>query len=476
MSTPGVSQWAALRELLRRYASVFRAAWHIRRELDAPSRTPHELAFLPAHLELAETPAHPAPRWTMRIIVALTVLVLLIGIFGKLDIVVTAKGKFVPNARVKVIQPAVTGVIREILVRDGQRVAAGQLLVKLDTTQAAADADKAYLSRVDAGLGAARARALLGAQEIKQPPQVVQVDGASEDRMREAQHLANGAWREYQDRIDSAQAELHKREAARDSTRAEVARLQATAPLARQQAMDYKALVADKYVARHDYLDKEQKALDLENELAAQRAHVLELTAGIAEQRAELGALASKFRHDQLDELEKHTQQGAQSRNDETKAQTRQELMSLTAPVAGTVQQLAAHTLGGVATTAQALMEIVPDDTLEVEGQLENKDIGFVDVGQAVAVKVEAFPYSRYGFIEGTVLSVSNDATNDKKLGLTFPVRIRLTTNRIRVENRWIALTPGMAVTADIRTGKRTVAEYFLGPVIEAAQESLRER
>jgi hemolysin D len=412
----------------------------------------------------------------MRIIVVLTVLVLLIGILGRLDIVVTAKGKFVPDARVKVIQPAMIGVVREILIHDGQEVTAGQLLVKLDTTQAAADAHKAVSSKLDAELGIARATALLAAQRDHRPPMVAYVEGAPEDRMQEAQHLAEGAYREYQDRLDSAQAELLKQEAALDSTRQEVAKLQATAPLARQQADSYRSLADDKYVARSDYLDKEQTALGLEHELAAQQSHARELAAGVTEQRAEIKSTTSKFRGDQLDEQEKDMQQATQSRDDATKAQTRQALLSLTAPVAGTVQQLATHTLGGVVTTAQSLMEIVPDDTLEVEAQLENKDIGFVEVGQKVAVKVEAFAYTRYGFITGTVVSVSNDAVQDRKLGLTFAVRIRLSTNRIRVDNRWVTLTPGMEVTADITTGKRSVAGYFLGPLIESAQESMRER
>jgi hemolysin D len=466
----------ALGDLCARYASVFRSAWTIRHQFDSPERAAHELAFLPAQLELVETPVHPAPRWATRIIISLTVLILLIGIIGRLDIVVSAKGKFVPNARVKVIQPAMTGVVRDILVRDGQQVTAGQLLVKLDTTQAAADADKAGSSKFDAELGAARATALLAAQHDNRAPVVARVDGAPQERMEEAQRFAEGAFREYEDKVDSAKAELLKRKAELDSTRQEVAKLQATAPLARQQANDYQSLAGDKYVAQTDYLDKEQTALGQEHEMAAQQSHARELAAGIAEQRAEIESTSSKFRRDQLDELEKNTQQTTQSRDDETKAQTRQALLSLNAPVSGTVQQLATHTLGGVVTTAQPLMEIVPDDTLEVEAQLENKDIGFVDVGQAVAVKVEAFPYTRYGFINGIVVSVSNDAVQDKKLGLTFPVRIRLSTNRIHVENKWITLTPGMEVTADIKTGKRSVAGYFLGPLMESAQESMRER
>jgi hemolysin D len=474
----GSMKLQAIRDLVCRYADVWSTVWAARGQLDRQQRDADHLAFLPAELELVETPPHPLPRWTMRVLMAMTAAALLVAILGRLDIVVTASGQFIPDARVKVIQPAITGVVREIQVRDGQRVNAGQLLVKLDTTQAAADADKAHASKLDAQLAASRANALLASQRDGKTPQVAHVDGAPDDRMQEAQRLVEGAWFEYLDQTSGAQAELLKREAELDSTRAEIAKLVQTSPLARQQADAYRALVAEKYVARNDYLDKEQGALDKEHELAAQRAHAKELSAGIAEQRAQVDGTASKFRRDQLDELEKATQQITQNRADETKAQTRQQLLSLTAPVNGTVQQLSVHTLGGVVTTAQSLMEIVPDDALEVEAKLENKDVGFVQVGQRAAVKIEAFPYTRYGYLDGTVTEVSNDAVQDRsrKNGASFPIRIRLKTNRIRVDSRWITLTPGMAVTADIRTGKRSVMDYFLDPLMQTTQESMRER
>jgi hemolysin D len=400
----------------------------------------------------------------------------LIGLIGRLDIVVSANGKFIPNARVKVIQPAITGVVREIAVKDGQRVTAGQLLMKLDTTQASADTDKAHAAWLDAKLGAARANALLTAQQNERAPVVEAVVSAPASRMADVQRQAEGAWREYSDQYDSMESELVKRQAELDSTRAEIDKLQKIAPLARQQADAYRALIEKKYVAKNDYLDKEQAALDKEHELVAQRDHARELAAGVASQRAQVQATASKFRRSQLDELEKDTQQIAQSQADETKASTRQALLSLNAPVAGTVQQLSVHTLGGVVTTAQALMKIVPDDALEVEAQLLNKDVGFVVVGQRVAVKVEAFPYTRYGYLNGTVIDVSNDAVQDKKLGLTFPIRIQLETDQMKVDNRWITLTPGMTVTADIKTGRRSVIGYFLDPLLRTSRESLHER
>lgn len=466
----------ALTDLLRRYGAVWKAAWAIRRQLEGPPRLAHELAFLPANLELAETPVHPAPKWAMRIIVTLALLAVLIAALGQLDIVAVAKGKLIPDERVKIIQPAVTGVVRRILVHDGQRVSAGQLLIELDPTQSAADSSKAKAAKLDAALAIARAQALLKAQAGGGDPLLAQVDGASSQEMDEAQHFADGVYRAYEDKVASSRAELSKREAELATTHEQIASLEATAPLAREQANQYRLLAKDKYVAQTDYLDKEQAALQKEHDLAAQESHAHELTAGIAEQRADIAATMSEFRRAQLDDLDKATQQLQQSSNDETKAVTRQRLMSLSSPVSGTVQQLAVHTLGGVVTTAQSLMEIVPDDSVEVEANIENKDIGFVKVGQTAVVKIEAFPYTRYGYLTGKVVEVPNDAVQDKKLGLTFVARIRLSTNRILANDQWINLTPGMEVTAEIKTGKRSVAHYFLDPVIQTGEESLRER
>ena len=179
-------------------------------------------------------------------------------------------------------------------------------------------------------------------------------------------------------------------------------------------------------------------------------------------------------KRDQNDaEREEQNQTAVQERL--TGAEDQLKRVDLRAPQAGTVHQLAVHTVGGVVTTGQALMEIVPDDTLEVEATVENKDIGFVNAGQDAVIKLETFPYTRYGYLTGKVVSVSNDAVQNKKLGLAFITRIHLPTNRIHIENKWIALTPGMAVNAEIKTGKRTVGEYFLGPLVQGMQESMHE-
>jgi len=160
-----------------------------------------------------------------------------------------------------------------------------------------------------------------------------------------------------------------------------------------------------------------------------------------------------------------------------TKARYQETLTQLKASVAGTVQQLAVHTVGGVVTPAQALMVIVPtDQSVEVEALLENKDVGFVRAGQAVTVKVETFTFTRYGTVEGEVIGVSNDAIDDEKRGPVYSSRIRLKEDHLNIKGERVALSPGMTVTAEVKTDQRRVLDYFLSPLRQHVQESLRER
>jgi hemolysin D len=469
-------RWRATAGLLQRYAEILQLAWRQREPSGGPRRLPHELAFLPANLELTETPVHPVPRWTMRLLVFVVILACLLAMFGRLDIVAIAPGRLIPNASVKVIQPAVTGVIRKISVQNGQRVRRDQLLVELDPTQAAADAEKARVNDLDAQLSRARARALLAAEEHTAEPQLSDVEGASQERQSQARSLAAGAYHEFRDKLASLKAELTKREAELLTTRQEITKLEQTAPLARSEANDYEELARGNYVAAHEYLDKKKSAIELTEELAAQKSHARELEAGIEEQRHDVDSAIATFRREQWDALNKAEQDLLQSQADESKATARQGLMRLTAPVDGVVQQLNVHTVGGVVTSAETLMEIVPDDTLEVEANISNRDIGFVNPGQSAVVKITTFPYTRYGYLTGRVTKVSNDATQDKKLGLIFPARIWIPRNQFKVGNKWVTLSPGMEVTAEVKTGTQRVWQYFLSPLIETGREGLRER
>jgi hemolysin D len=202
-----------------------------------------------------------------------------------------------------------------------------------------------------------------------------------------------------------------------------------------------------------------------------------DFAAAIFEARTQRAALVAETRRLALDSLNDAEQKRVAFDQEELKADSRGRQMTLTAPVDGTVQQLAVHTIGGVVTPAQALMVIVPkDNPLEVEAVLENKDIGFVSAGQEAEIKVETFPFTRYGTIDGTVTQVSGDAVADEQKGLVFVARVTLAKSDIRVEEKTVPLQPGMAVTVEVKTGSRRVIEYFLSPLLRAGEESLRER
>jgi len=467
---------SALSELLQRYAQIWREAWKVRHEMEPPKRLPHELAFLPAHLELQDTPVSAAPRWTLRMLMLLAASALLWALIGQLDIVAVASGKVVPNGRVKIVQPLEPGIIRSIQVSDGQSVAAGDVLIELDATVSAADLVKSEDANLSARLAMARGQAMLSAFETGITPRLGGLEGVLPERLAIEQQLMTTQLAEYRGKRAAQQAELEKRKAELATTRQLIAKLEKTLPYVRERAADYQRLLDQNFVSRHGYLDLEKERIAQEQDLAVQQSRVSELQAAIVSQQQLLQGLSAEFLRQQWDSIHQARQQLVQTGEERNKAIQRQQLTQLRAPVAGTVQQLAVHTEGGVVTSAQPLMAIVPDNTLEIEATIENKDIGFVKTGQPVTVKIETFPYTRYGYLSGTVDYVSQDAVDDEKRGLVFRAHIKLPQDRILIDGQWIRLSPGMAVTAEIKTSKRRVLAYFLSPVIEHMSEGLRER
>lgn len=467
----------ALADLCRRYAKIFRHAWSRRKEMDSPDLHRHEAQFLPAALALRDTPVHPAPRTALWLIMAFALIALLWAVFGRVDVVATAVGKIIPNDRTKVIQPVETAVVKTIHVRDGQQVQPGQVLIELDATTAAADSERLRSESLTARLEARRAQALLIALANGAAPQLKPLAGADAARMLTEQSQAAGEYQEYQARRLQLEAEISRRRAELQATLDQVAKLEQTAPIARQRAQDYQRLVKESFISRHGYLEREQARIEQEQDLAASRSKVTEIRAALMEAQRQQNTLAAEIRSQLLDQLNLATQKAASLEQELVKAEQRNRLMTLTAPVAGTVQQLAVTTVGGVVTPAQPLMVIVPrENVLEVEAMLPNKDIGFVNAGQDAEIKIETFPYTRYGTLHGTITQVSSDAIQDEKRGLIYSTRVKLARDTLRVENKTVRLTPGMAVTVEIKTGTRRVIEYFLSPLMQATSESIRER
>ena len=477
-------------ELLQRYRAIFQAAWQHRAELAGPTRLADERAFLPAALALQETPVHPAPRRAAYALMALFTIALAWACLGQIDIVAVAPGRLIVSERTKLIQPLERSVVQRILVQDGDHVEAGQPLVELDPTSAQADKASLTETRKAAQSEWLRARALqqmLSKQELvahthqaldakKALENDAPADWSPADKADTQAQLA-AEWSDITARLARLSAEHQRRQAEAATVRAMIAKLEATLPIARQREQDFQALTTQGFMSGHANQDRTRERIELERDLATQQARYQEAQAALREAEQTRSAYLAETRRALSDRQAQADLKRHQTRQELAKATQREHLATLIAPVSGTVQQLALHTEGGVVTEAQALMVIVPDAaSVSAEVQLENKDIGFVAPGQDVAIKLETFPFTRYGTVKASVDKVTQDAVNDEKRGAVFPATLKLQQTHIDVDGKPIKLAPGMNVTAEIKTGKRRVIEYLLSPIEKAGRESLRER
>jgi hemolysin D len=448
--------------------------------------------FLPAVLEIEEAPPSPVGRlftWTIMIVFAAAILW---AALGTIDIVAVAQGKIIPSGHSKVIQPLESGVIRAIHVQNGQEVQEGQVLIELDTTANSADYDRLVNELQAARLDVVRLRALLaGKDTMLAPPET------DPTHLAVQRQLLRDQLDEHRTRLETAKLAIEQRQQALAGTNANIDRLKEIIPLSEERAMSYQQLWQKTYVAKLQYLDAEKDRIERVQELVMQEHKRVQDSAALAEAQKQLQSISAEFKRARQNELVGAETKVASLVQEVTKARSRTQFQRLTAPIDGVVQQLVVHTLGGVVTPAQQLLVIVPKaEPLEIEAWVENKDIGFVHVGQQAEIKVAAFPFTRYGTIPALVRTLSHDAVAPEKDGampasgrtlspdagqhengaLVYAARVSLERTAIQVEGTPVALSPGMAVTVEIKTGTRRLLEYFLSPVLQAGQESVRER
>jgi hemolysin D len=474
-------RFQAFKDFVRRYTTVWKNVWSVRFQLDPPKRDEDERAFLPAHLELTETPLSVAPKWTARLIILFAVIALVWALLGKLDIVAVAMGKTTLGGRSKIIQPLETSVVDKIAVKNGDHVKNGQVLVQLSGIGSDSDYAQSDKSLQAARLNKLRLEAVIRAVDTRQTPQLdrklaIQWHLNSE-QIIEAQSLALHQFQTWFTQDAQLQTVLREHQAQLQGIQAQVNKLEQTTAIERSRTADYKDLLAQNFVSKHAYYEQQSKYIQNKNDLASQRSQLKQIQESIREAEQNRHLQTNTLKRDTLDQLRQANEQIQQLTEATDKALQRKQLMTLKSPVDGTVQQLATHTIGGVVTAAQQIMVIVPDqDQMEIEALVPNKDIGFIRTGQDAVIKIESFPYTRYGYLTGKVKHVSFDAIEDEKLGLVFAATIAMDKNYLMIDGKKVNLTAGMNVTAEIKTGKRRVITYLLSPLQTKVDESMRER
>jgi hemolysin D len=461
------------------------------------ARSADELAFLPAALEIVETPPSPIGRAIGAVLIALFCAALGWSAWGTIDIVASAPGKVVSGGRSKVVQPFETGVVRAIRVQDGQRVKAGEVLIELDPTVNEAERDHLHDDLTAERLNIARLRAALASDENPITDFVAPVDADPVLVSTQRQLLANQV-SEHRAKVASLARQQAQKEAEHETISATIHKLEALIPVIQQRVDIRKTLMEKEIGSKLTYYEIQQLLVEQQEELNVQKSHLHEAEAAVAAIRETRAQAVAEYSKGLSDDLAKGEQKANGLAQDLIKAQQKTRLQQLTSPVDGVVQQLAVHTVGGVVTPAQSLLVIVPDDsTLEIEAMVSNRDIGFVQPGQEAEIKIDTFNFTRYGLLHGAVASVSQDAiirdrpperSAERALGaqhdssepngqeLNYSARVSLDRTQMQVEDRMVNLAPGMAVTVEIKTGSRTILDYLLSPLRRYRQEILRER
>lgn len=440
----------------------------------------------PELLRLRDASAVPMSGAVLWVLLVLTAALLLWSALAQLDIVAVADGKLVPSGYVKIVQPAEQGMVREILVREGEFVSKGQVLARMDAVLSAADRSalaaefnhrRLALRRIEAQLAGASLKRMEG-----DPPEAYARAAAQLEA-----NVRSHAWQLAQEQslIEKAGHELH---AARTAS----VKLSSVLPHYREQEAAFEKLVSSGFSGRLMYTDKQRERIEKEQDLAMQEAIIAASQATLTQARARLAQLETEYRRGLAAERTELSAQLERSGQELAKIEHRHGLLELKAPQDGVVKDLATHTPGTVVAPGAVLMTLVPTgDRLRAEVWVSNQDAGFVRPGLPVKVKLLAYPFTRYGMLDGRVAQLSADATEapsantrsdalggrDRPMGpLSFRALVDLETQVLVHAERELAAAPGMQVVAEIALGRRSVLDYLLSPVQKAWHDAGRER
>ena len=479
--------------IIKRIFNLISDALYQEKQSPVTERQQQELEFLPAPVEILESPPSKFARFLMLVICTILITTVAIAWFSFIDIDATAEGKIIPLGKVKLIQSLNIGKVDAIYVHEGQAVQTDDLLIKLNPTESEADSLQVEAALVSQELTMGRIFMLLDIINA----------GDSLDNKRLTQDLREwfiqhpdklsgapepGQWELHQKQLTSDLAyfyssdkafrdTLEQRKAVIQAIRAEITRLEVMKPLHDEHEKNINNLMAKHHASRLEWLGIKEKQVDTRQKLVIEKNRLAEATAALSSAASDRERFQQEFRHTRINTLNEQADKVTELRLTLTKAMEREANSYIKAPVDGIVHELKTNTIGGIVQPAEPLMIIVPKEAdLQVEAMILNKDIGFVREGMTADIKIEAFPYTFYGYLKGTIVHISKDAIENPVHGFVYSSLISLDQQNVIINGMANKLQVGMAVTAELNTGKRRLIEFFLEPFLRYRDEAMNVR
>lgn len=444
---------------------------------------PETLKFAPQILHIQQTHPSPMPRIVLGLIFLLIAIMLVWAIFGRLDVVAVAEGKLIPATYLKIVQPSEGGIVKDIHVIEGESVKAGQVLVEMDSHTAEADSTTIRDALQYHDLTLRRIEAELNGTPFRRK----QGDDSQLFDKVNAAYLAN--IRAYQDDLSAELASKRKAQSDLAASQEIQRKLEQTLPSYKAQEASYEELGKEGFAGQLMVDEKKRFRIETEQDLEAQKHNAKSIRATIAQADQRLAQIRSDYRQKLEAEKVATFTEEQKLKQDWAKQSHKNGLLQLKAPQAGIIKDLATHTPGTVVSPGTVLMTLVPvHETLNAEVWIKNEDAGFVHEGQSVKLKLTAYPFQKYGMIDGVVQQVGADATEQNQqrnnaseetrtlLPASYKTLIKLSMQELKVDDKVLELNPGMQVSAEIKLADQTVMEYLLSPVRKAFHEAARER
>lgn len=426
--------------------------------------------FTPLLVEIEERPTSPLGRWLLYTLLAILVIGLLWLFLAKIDVVVSARGKVVPEGEIKTLQPIESGSISAIRVREGQAVKKGDVLIEIDPSVTVTDLESKQKNLSLLELEIARLNALI--EDKTFIPSSSCSDSAAIATQQLAYLSAKSAYT--QQRMVIEQQILQTRSQS-DASRSDLSRLGQLLTNAKEREARLKEVLD--IIAKRDYVEAQNQRIEYQEQFRMKEHAITQSNSHIRELQEQLRLITQEYRSKLLAELTQKSKEATALRTEVETTLFRNAKQSITSPVDGYVGKLLITTVGGVVTPAEKLITIIPKNApLLIKATVQNQDIGFIAKAMEAEVKIDTYDFQKYGLIHGNVKHIADDAIEDEKLGPVYEIAITPTNTTLKGEGKTLPIHAGMSVTAELKVGKRRVIEFFIYPMIKYLDEGLSVR